>query len=211
MISVFFPQGDEIVAGQSTPVRISVQTGGASNKVGFMASVEDASGNHVDMISTSDAGAQVIGKYVTQTSSGLAVSNDSIDWNFEFTDNTGVDSLIVYVAVNFTNGNGTTSGDYVKTATRTIYADQAFSVGERSTSSLKAYPNPATDRLVVEAEGLVRVRLYSTTGRFLQLTEEAPVVANRVELNTSKLPAGAYILHATYENGETHYKHVAVQ
>ena len=202
---------DSISDGNTIGITLGVKPNGTSSKVGFMASVEDASGNQL-ATSNPGSGAKKVSDYITHTSSGTAVTNDSIHWTFDIDGTTFPDSITVYAAINFTNGNGQTSGDYVMTTSKTLYKSVGNNIGfkEADKSALMVYPNPATNMIMVKAEGLVEVRIYNTIGRFMQL-DYAANLENEALLDVSDLARGNYILHAEYSDGSIQYKHVVLQ
>ena len=202
---------DSISDGNTIGITLGVKPNGTSSKVGFMASVEDASGNQL-ATSNPGSGAKKVSDYITHTSSGTAVTNDSIHWTFDIDGTTFPDSITVYAAINFTNGNGQTSGDYVMTTSKTLYKSDGNNIGfeEAEKFELMVYPNPATDAITVKAEGLVEVRIYNTIGRFMQL-DYAANLENEALLDVSDLARGNYILHAEYSDGSIQYKHVVLQ
>jgi hypothetical protein len=114
------------------------------------------------------------------------------------------------VAVNFTNGNGNYQGDYVLTETKTLYKSQA-NVEEGELKGLIVGPNPATDFIRIEHDELAKVELFNTIGRFIALEQSAEVVDGHTVLDVSALARGNYIVHATYLDGTTQYKHVILQ
>ena len=176
-----------------------------------MASVEDANGNQF-ATSNPGAGAKKVSDYITHTSSGTAVTNDSIHWTFDVDGTTFPDSITVYAAINFTNSNGQNSGDYVLTSSKTFYKNIGSNIGleESEGMPLMAYPNPASSTLKVRAEGLVAIRLYNTIGRFMQL-DYSTSMEDEATLDVSALARGNYILHAEYSDGNIQYKHVVLQ
>lgn len=200
---------DYLVDNQAINVALGVLPNGGSTKIGFMASIEDASGNSVSTL-TATPGVNKTGNYFTHQSSSTAVSNDSIGWNFSFEDSSYPDSVTIYVAVNFTNGNGNYQGDYVLTETKTLYKGLA-DVEESELKGLIVGPNPATDFIRIEHEELAKVELFNTIGRFIALEQSAEVVDGHSVLDVSALARGNYIIHATYLDGTTHYKHVILQ
>lgn len=211
LISITAPT-DSIYDGNDITIALGVKPNGSSTKVGFMASVEDASGNQL-ATSSPGTGAKNVGDYITHTSSGTTVSNDSIFWTFNVDGTTFPDSITVYAAVNFTNGNGQTSGDYVLTTSKSFYkgGGMPFELTESAVSTLLVGPNPARDRLSVSSPDVVEVRLYNTLGRFIDMDQSAIVQDNAIELEVSSLPRGAYILHAINSSGEVQMKHVLLQ
>lgn len=226
------PNGNELIdikvdvtpaAGMSNysdTIRDSIQTmvyldvsAAGSSKIGFSASIEDASGNHIGTLATpSSSNTKIVSSdFVTHKNSSTAVSNNAINWVWDWNTGDIGDSVIIYVAVNYTNGNGTTSGDYVVTASKTLYPGLVMGQSENQIgSALKVYPSPATDYINVNAEGLKEVRLYSTIGRFLSMDQSWSAVGND-QFDVSRLPRGNYILHALFIDGTIQYKHVVLQ
>jgi len=83
------------------------------SRIGFQASVEDANG-HTGSLSSNGSRTKMAGSYITHTSSGLSPTNGVNTWNFTW--NSGSNppaNAKVYVAVNFSNGNFSTSGDVI--------------------------------------------------------------------------------------------------
>jgi hypothetical protein len=72
-------------------------------------------------------------------------------------------------------------------------------------------PNPATDFIRIAHEELAKVELFNTMGRFIALEQSAEVVDGTTVLDVSALARGNYIVHATYLDGTTQYKHVILQ
>ena len=207
-VDISFSQ-DSVLDGDNLTISIGVNTGGASSKVGFMASVEDENGNTYTPISVA-TGSQLSGDYVTHNSSSTSVSNDSINWSFNVQEASYPDSLTVYAAVNFTNGDGSTSGDYVITAQKTFYKNLVFNVEESTLNALVIGPNPAHDFIKASSIGLTEIRLYNTMGKFLGLDAFHSNSTDHIEIDVSQLARGNYILHALFEDGSVRYKHVVL-
>ena len=174
-----------------------------------MASVEDENGNTYTPISVA-TGSQLSGDYVTHNSSSTSVSNDSINWSFNVQEASYPDSLTVYAAVNFTNGDGSTSGDYVITTQKTFYKNLVFNVEESTLNALDIGPNPAHDFIKASSIGLTEIRLYNTMGKFLGLDAFHSNSTDHIEIDVSQLARGNYILHALFEDGSIRYKHVVL-
>ena len=65
-------------------------------------------------------------------------------------------------------------------------------------NAIKVYPNPATDKVVVETDAeVISVSLYAIDGRLVQKVD------NQKELNVSDCPAGHYIISVQTEEGIT--------
>jgi hypothetical protein len=203
---------DTISDSIQTQVYLNVAAAGSS-KIGFSASIEDASGTHIGTLSTpASTNTKITGSdFITHKSSSTAVSNNTIDWVWEWNTGDIGDSVIIYVAVNYTDGNGTTSGDYVVTETKTLYPGLVMGQSENQMqTALMVYPSPATDYLTVKADGIKEVRLYNTLGRFLSMDQSWSTTGND-QLEVSHLPRGNYILHALFKDGTVQYKHVVLQ
>ena len=201
---------DSLSDGNTMGITLGINTGGTSTRVGFMACVEDAIGNKLTP-SNPGSGAKKVGNYITHNLQGTTTTNDSAYWTFDHSDSNYPDSVTIYAAVNFSNSNGTTSRDVIVTASKTIYKQNAsIGLNENAQTPLSISPNPATDYLRVDSDGIKEVRLYNTTGRFMQMDfQQSLIGGNRLDVST--LPRGPYILHAEYLDGTVRYKHVVLQ
>lgn len=63
---------------------------------------------------------------------------------------------------------------------------------------ISVFPNPATDFVTIEAEGLQQVTLFDMTGRMLK---RIPVQGNRQQLDMRELTAGTYFIMLSTESG----------
>ena len=210
VVSISF-DSDTIVAGSTASVTISANSGGSSTKIGMMASVENASGSLITPTNLG-TGTKLVSNYVSHTSSGTSASGGSRDWTFDVaTDASSPDSLILYTAINFTNSNGTTSGDYVITESQTLYINNNVGLEEQDRVALTVGPNPATTFLHIKGTELKEARLYTTAGRFLSMETFGNTSSGDLTLDVADLARGNYILHAAFEDGSIHYKHVILQ
>lgn len=201
---------DSLSDGNTMGITLGVNTGGTSTRVGFMACVEDAMGNKLTP-SNPGSGAKKVGNYITHNLQGTTTTNDSAYWTFDISDSNYPDSITVYAAVNFSNSNGATSGDVIVTASKTIYKhNTSIGLNENAQSVLSIFPNPATEHLIIEGDGIKEVRLYNTIGRFLHMDFQQSL-SNGNQLDVSTLPRGSYIVHAEYLDGRVRYKNVVLQ
>ena len=75
--------------------------------------------------------------------------------------------------------------------------DPTLSVEENSISMVTVYPNPASEKLMVESEVVVnQYDIYTITGAMIL---SKPVDAKSFEINVSELPAGTYFVTLTSE------------
>ena len=94
--------------------------GAGSNKIGMSASVED-NGGHQGTLSESSVELQLVGSdFVTHTPSGVTPSAGSKSWTFQWNSGSAGTGTTIYAAVNFTNGDNSSAGDIVVTATEQL-------------------------------------------------------------------------------------------
>ena len=72
---------------------------------------------------------------------------------------------------------------------------------------MRLYPNPASDRFVVEAAGLRRVTVYDVTGRQMTVQESC---AETQEIATKEWPRGVYFVRVETREA-TCYQRVVLQ
>ena len=77
-------------------------------------------------------------------------------------------------------------------------------LGEESTISGMAYPNPATDLVTIsiEGEGVASLTVTDVAGR-VAMTNQVDLKAGQAELNIANLEVGVYIFNVILENGKT--------
>lgn len=77
-------------------------------------------------------------------------------------------------------------------------------------SSLKIYPNPATDKVFINSENgfIEKVNIYTMTG---QLIEQYPLAGNNVLLNIPNLATGIYLFEIETQEGQRYWRKVIVQ
>ncbi|CAI8385825.1 MAG: Uncharacterised protein [Cryomorphaceae bacterium] len=93
--------------------------------------------------------------------------------------------------------------------------DASYTIGQfenELAASLNIYPNPATDRIFVEAdfEGEATARLISMLGQEIKAPTATLSAGQRLEISTSDLAPGTYLLVVSKE-GTTHATPVIVQ
>lgn len=78
----------------------------------------------------------------------------------------------------------------------TLYYSEATGIGEQSETRLAIWPNPTTESLSLNAEGLQQVEIFTIDGRQVMHLE------NGFEtINVSALAQGCYLLTATFADG----------
>ena len=75
-------------------------------------------------------------------------------------------------------------------------------------SEIRLYPNPATDRVVIESPEGLPVGMVAVTNESGQLLFLQPATSCRTELSVRNLPAGLYVAHVSTSVGSTAIKFV---
>ncbi|WP_421751971.1 choice-of-anchor V domain-containing protein [Croceimicrobium sp.] len=200
-------------AGQSISINTNIPTAGfkedsvyqisitadnnaaSSDRMGFMASVESASGHEGSITITDAARTKKAGSYITHTSSGISGTAGTNSWSFDWDAGQAPDQTTVYVAVNFTNLNGSTSGDVI--VTQTLSLDKNLGIGqeELAVQKLAAYPNPAQNEITLASGQPLEAPFtaIAADGKMVELQAEADN-HQHVRLDLSALPAGLYMI-----------------
>ena len=109
-----------------------------------------------------------------------------------------------YVFVNWTE-NGTVVAEteeylFVVTGDRTLVANVQFveGVGENAKIEYVLYPNPVSDKLSVESNEVIdHIEIFNITGAMVYSQKNC---GEMVEIQTSDLPAGTYVIRMTTQN-----------
>ncbi|MEA3446560.1 MAG: T9SS type A sorting domain-containing protein, partial [Bacteroidota bacterium] len=88
-----------------------------------------------------------------------------------------------------------------------INGNQEFSIDNPEVSSLQLFPNPANDKLTINASTIIdEIEIYNISGCLLQKTK---INKTNVSLDVSALPVGNFLLRAT-SNDEVFVKKFVV-
>lgn len=150
----------------------------------------------------------VVRMVITPTNGGYSFMNlseaDTYEWDFgdgntsneRFPQHVYAAAGSYTVTLTVSNECGLASGIAVVDAV--VSVDQASAEGEK----MKVYPNPANALVTFEVQqlslGVNRLLISDMAGRIIV---DAPVTAQRTELNTAQLPAGIYTV-ALHVNGQ---------
>lgn len=174
--------------------------GSVGTKMGFEASVENASGSHQGTITATDILTQKSGaNFITHRASGTTPTAGSSSWSFNWNSGTAEDQSAVYVAVNFANGNGTTSGDAIGTAMLTLDKASGIGMEENAIANVSVYPNPTAEHLNIsmETSSSVDYSIIDLNGRVVASGNEEN---GEFTISVSQLTSGNYILHLISES-----------
>ena len=75
-------------------------------------------------------------------------------------------------------------------------------------SEIRLYPNPATDRVVIESPEGLPVGMVAVTNESGQLLFLQPATSCRTEISVRDLPSGLYVAHVSTSVGSTAIKFV---
>ena len=118
-------------------------------------------------------------------------------------------TLVVTPAQYYDFVNWTENGDVLSTSTtytftangdRTLVAHLHLNTDgiEEQSSGIDLYPNPVSDKLTVEAnEAIEQVEVFSITGAMVFSQKNC---SETMEINTTKMPAGTYVIRITTHN-----------
>lgn len=182
------------VPGQTYNIQLDVNNTNAA-KVGFEVTAEkDADNSKVGTLLLNDANqTQFVNSNaaITHTSAGSVPSSNAKNWSFSWTaPNVAEGDITFYAAFNCANGNGTTTGDEIYTTSFTI-SENLTSVNENNNkTTLKIYPNPATERFFVWSNhSIQQIEIYGLNGQLVLSTTNTQ---NSVEV--SGLEKGIYLV-----------------
>ena len=141
-----------------------------------------ASANPLEAASINGSGTYNYGDEVTLT----IVRNE--DWAFQnWTEN----GEVVSEEMTYT---------FIVTSDRNLIANFLFTEGLGENSfSVKVYPNPTQDEVMVESEGLSHVRIVNAYG---QTVYNAKVEGNQVRIDLSQMVKGIYMMHIETYGGQ---------
>lgn len=174
--------------------------GGVGSRIGFAASVEDASGNHLGTLTSPDSRSSVSNNFATHRSSSISASNGQNSWDLTWNSGTAADGATIYVSMNFANGNGTTSGDVIVASTLQLNKN-SISVDENNLNELVLFPNPATDYTLMKVSLPAPAELnYSIIGMKGQVMKEESLGQygtgeHSINVPLENLPTGVYTMH----------------
>ena len=88
---------------------------------------------------------------------------------------------------------------FIATDDHNFMANLLYTVGLNELgSSIMVYPNPVSDKLSIEAqEAIGKVEIYNVMGTLVYSQKDC---ADKVEIETSQLPAGTYLIRLTTDN-----------
>jgi hypothetical protein len=184
--------------------------GGQMARVGFMASIEDTNGAHQGTLSAFPEVQRVGGgNFITHRSTSTQPIGGARNYSFEWNSGNADDSISIYTAVNFANGDGGTSGDIIKSQTLLLRKNLTFSTENLSVVDLKISPNPASEVLRISmyarSNETGSIRIVDVTGKEVAhlITDRIPAGFFDQTFDISHLSSGIY--HVLIQSGKNTY------
>lgn len=170
--------------------------------IGFEASVENQNG-HQGSISSNSSSTRMTGNFITHTSSGNSATNGINSWTFDWDSDSAPDSVTVYVAANFANGNGVTSGDAIATETLLLRKNNSVGLTENVAPAMSLFPNPVKTVATLKnvSPDATALYLYDLSGKMVQTFNESFRIESGLwRLDFSDLPKGTYFMVNDHNN-----------
>lgn len=171
------------------------KTGG--QKFGFQLSPQNASGTVLGSLTAGTGSSVVGGGYLTHSFSGTGVSGGTRSWSFQWTaPSSGTGDVTFYMVANFTNNNGSTSGDAVLTASETFQEFSTVGIAESGLGSMRIFPNPVTDEVNIvmkDVDEEIMITMFDISGRKV-VDERFNTPEVKIDVASKSLNAGIYFL-----------------
>lgn len=194
------------VVGASYEITISaIDSASFASVIGFCASAENGNGSHAGILTGGADVQNTFGNasYVTHrsNSNSLPASGRSYTFSWQAPTTNVPNEVVFYAAVNFCNGNGTTSGDRVVTATTSALAN-TIGLNEVKNFNPSISPNPS--------KGYSRLVWGNISGQFMAfevVDAQGRVVYEGRNFGESEsllpdLSKGIYTINWKVENGK---------
>lgn len=176
-------------------ITISANNNGTgTDRIGFSASIESSMGHEGTITSTGNR-TRKTGNFITHTSSGNSGSGGQNSWTFDWNAGQAPDQTVIYTAVNFTNQNGSTSGDVVVNQSLALNKNLGIGEEEQNLQTFAVYPNPASDQLNIAGSADLEApfSLLSIEGKVYEV-DYLKTADQHWRADLSALPAGLYLL-----------------
>lgn len=80
------------------------------------------------------------------------------------------------------------------------FSGGTVSIDESNTENLVIYPNPVTDKLLIQCDGKIEtLEIYGTTGQLVKILSVSGI--NQIEADLSELKSGTYLIHMKTATG----------
>jgi len=185
------------------------------SKFGFEISPQNVTGAlRGTMIRTDVTRTQLIGsgKYITHTSSGTS-GVGYITWSFNWTAPVaGTGNVTFYGAFNYSNSNGSSTGDTIKLSQLAVSENTGAGVAFISEKEqITLWPNPVQDVAHISFPSLLSngvgrdasLRIFDLSGKIIR---EVNADAENIEVNLANVVSGVYFVSLSTPQGSYSYK-----
>lgn len=182
------------------------------NRMGLHASIEDASGQ-VGTVAIGNSDVKVVdGYFISHTFNGSTGSNGQKSYSFTWTTPANAPAnATLYIAANFANGNGNTSGDFIKTMTLPL-TKSSIGIEENAIKNVKLFPNPASEFVEITGQlsdnGEVYLSIFDLNGKKVKSYDASfePSGEFTRRLDISDLAKGIYMVMFSQGTSVSHVK-----
>lgn len=175
-------------------------------KFGFEISPQSSTGTLLGTMAiintTTTKFASTTNKYVTHKSSGTSFPGHTGNWSFLWTaPGSGTGDVTFYGAFNFSNNNGSSTGDVIHTSTLTV--NEGFGVGIGETDDITTFnlfPNPVVNQVninyTVEQQKRIVISLLNLSGQVVSVLKNEIATSGNYSQTFSmeQYPKGIYLL-----------------
>jgi hypothetical protein len=181
-------------------INVTLDAGSAGvTRAGFMASIENGGAQGTITTGGSSAVRMANTNFITHTFSGGSVSGNVKTYTFSWNSGNAPDQTTVYAAANFSNANGTTTGDVILTSSLALTKASGISLEESTALQVKMYPNPSKGVVHLENVPVSNQHLHvrDLSGRVIRTFDAAQHFdGTRWTLQLEGIPAGNYLISA---------------
>lgn len=196
------------VPGNTYTISATLTSTTGSNKFGFQISPQGPGGvlRGTPVITNISTTKIVLSKYITHTTGGNTGTGGTKTWVFDWVaPAAGTGTVNFYGAFNYANGNGTSSGDVIRTEVMTVVENTGVGINEiKAPIEANVFPNPAIDhailRYTLDEQSDVRLLVMDASGKVMQEEITTSAYPGTSELNISipeSWPSGLYRLFLT--------------
>ncbi len=193
---------NEYQHGKTYTVEVDIAREGAAG-FGFQATAKSGNTSAGTLSTGGNNDVQKISTYITHKNPAPHHSGADM-WTFQWTaPTTGGSDITFYAAGNAANGNGTTTGDFIYTTSKTL-TSSSVSVDDKTlfSSNMRVYPNPVQNILAVDftlpesKANTAILQVFAADGKLVS-TEKKEVKAfsaNTIYADLSGFDKGIYLV-----------------
>ena len=183
----------------------SKDNGTGASKMGFQSSIE-AIGQHQGILSSVSGVTQIKSTdYITHTSGSNTPSSGNKSWNFIWNSSSSPDSVTLYTAGIFANGNSAPSGDVLLLNSH-VLRKNTLNIDESRTNQMSVFPNPAKKYVNISTQnnnGVGSLFIYNSIGKTVYKTTWKSSDQDGKIIDITSLSSGFYNIYIVFKDGST--------